>query len=107
MDVPNPLSSSFPQATSVEALSMLSQLQQHSHLEIIPQQKNPQIKANVDFSKNLSSSVSVVPQKKLVSEPLRQPNSDCMTLYDLPRGKSAKPVDKSANDSVEIITLDD
>ncbi|XP_046833228.1 uncharacterized protein LOC124430542 isoform X2 [Vespa crabro] len=104
MDVQNPLSNSFPQTTSAEALSMLSQLQQHSHLEIIPQQKS-QIKTNVDFSKNLSSSVSVVPQK--VSETLRQPNSDCMTLYDLPRGKSGKKVDKSANDSVEIITLDD
>ncbi|KAK2589329.1 hypothetical protein KPH14_007877 [Odynerus spinipes] len=103
MDVPSPLSHSFPQTTSAEALSMLSQLQQHSHLEIIPQQKN-QMKTNVDFSKNLSSSVSV--QQK-TSETLRQPNSECMTLYDLPRGKPSKKADKSANDNVEIITLDD
>lgn len=104
MDVPSSLSHSFPQTTSAEALSMLSQLQQHSHLEIILQQKN-QTKANVDFSKNLSTSVNVIQQKG--SETLRQPSSDCMALYDLPRGKSGKKADKLANDSVEIITLDD
>lgn len=110
---PNPLDissslSNFPQGSSAEALSMLSQLKQHSHLEIIPQQK-VQMKTNMEYPKNLSSGVSVVPQK--VSDSLRPSNADCMTIYDLPRGKSSnisnKKPEKSCNDSVEIITLDD
>lgn len=108
VDTSSSLSSSFPQGSSVEALSMLSQLKQHSHLEIIPQQK-VQIKPTMEYPKNLSSSVSVVPQK--ISDPLRPSNTDCMTIFDLPRGKSSsvssKKGEKPANDSVEIITLDD
>ncbi|XP_076631383.1 calcineurin-binding protein cabin-1 isoform X1 [Colletes latitarsis] len=105
IDTTSSLTSSFPQGSSVEALSMLSQLKQHSHLEIIPQQK-AQMKPTMEYPKNLSSGVSVVPQK--VSDPLRPSNTDCMTIFDLPRGKSSsvssKKGDKTANDSVEIIT---
>ncbi|XP_076277405.1 calcineurin-binding protein cabin-1 isoform X2 [Lasioglossum baleicum] len=109
VEISAPVPNSFSQASSVEALSMLSQLKQHSHLEIIPQQK-AQIKPSIDYSKNLSSGVSVVPQK--LSDPLRPTNVvDCITIYDLPRGKSSnlanKKVEKPVNDSVEIITLDD
>lgn len=112
VDVPVSLPTSFPQGGSVEALSMLSQLQQHSHLEIIPQQKAP-LKPSMDYSKNLSSSVSVMPQK-VSSETLRPSTAaECMPMYDMSRGKppanisSNKKPDKLANDSVEIITLDD
>ncbi|XP_072762606.1 calcineurin-binding protein cabin-1 isoform X3 [Anoplolepis gracilipes] len=113
MDVPSsalPSSTSFPQGSTVEALSMLSQLQQHSHLEIIPQQKPSQLKPSLDYSKNLSS-LSVVPQK-VTSEPSRPTPADCMPVYDISRGKpvnssNKKPQDKLVNDSVEIITLDD
>ncbi|XP_076237549.1 calcineurin-binding protein cabin-1 isoform X2 [Calliopsis andreniformis] len=107
MDISSSLPN-FPQGSSAEALSMLSQLKQHSHLEIIPQQK-PQMKTTMEYPKNLSSGVTVVPQK--MSDPLRPSNIDCITIYDLPRGKpnnipNKKP-EKSVNDSVEIITLDD
>nr|XP_012218304.1 PREDICTED: calcineurin-binding protein cabin-1-like isoform X4 [Linepithema humile] len=112
MDVPpSSLPATFPQGSTVEALSVLSQLQQHTHLEIIPQQKAP-LKPSMDYAKSLSSSVSVVPQK--VPETLRNPptTADCMSIYDISRGKPAnvpskKAPDKLANDSVEIITLDD
>ncbi|XP_029179074.1 calcineurin-binding protein cabin-1-like [Nylanderia fulva] len=115
MDVPSsslPSSSaSFPQGGTVEALSMLSQLQQHSHLEIIPQQKAPQLKPSLDYSKNLSS-LSVVPQKVTSETSRPSTTADCMPVYDIPRGKPAnisnkKTQDKLVNDSVEIITLDD
>jgi len=106
------LATSFPQNSSVDTFSMLSQLQQHSHLEIIPQQKAPQqLKPNIDYSKNLLSSVNVMPQK--VSETLRSSTAtECMPMYDISRGKSTnisnkKVQDKLVNDSVEIITLDD
>ncbi|XP_054016613.1 calcineurin-binding protein cabin-1-like isoform X2 [Hylaeus anthracinus] len=106
VDTSSSLSNSFPQGSSVEALSMLSQLKQHSHLEIIPQQK-AQAKPAMEFPKNLSSGVSVVPQKAL--DPLRPSNTECMTIYDLPRKSSTVSGKKGekANDSVEIITLDD
>lgn len=110
MEVPSSLPTSFSSGSSVEALSMLSQLQQHSHLEIIPQQKVP-LKPNIDYSKTLSSSVSVVPPK--VSETLRpSTTSDCMSMYDISRGKTAnvsnkKTQEKLLADNVEIITLDD
>ncbi|EZA58118.1 hypothetical protein X777_01889 [Ooceraea biroi] len=111
IDMPSSsLAASFPQSNSVEALSMLSQLQQHSHLEIIPQQKAP-LKPNIDYSKSLSSSVNVMPQK--VSETLRSSTAtECMPMYDMSRNKPAnipskKAQEKLANDSVEIITLDD
>lgn len=107
MDISNSLPNSYSQGNSVEAFSMLSQLKQHSHLEIIPQQKPQQIKSTLEYTKNLSSGVSVVSQK--VSESLRP--SDCSkTMYDLPRGKSSSVSSKKGekiNDSVEIITLDD
>lgn len=107
MDISNSLSNSYSQGNSVEAFSMLSQLKQHSHLEIIPQQKSQQMKSTLEYTKNLSSGVSVVSQK--VSESLRP--SDCSkTMYDLPRGKSSSISSKKGektNDSVEIITLDD
>lgn len=114
VDVPSSLPASFSQSSSVEALSMLSQLQQHSHLEIIPQQKVP-LKPSMDYApKGLSSSVTVMPQK-VSSEALRPSTAaDCMPIYDVPRGKppsanvSSKKTDKLAtSDSVEIITLDD
>ncbi|EFN67385.1 hypothetical protein EAG_00889, partial [Camponotus floridanus] len=115
MDVPSSSlssSTSFPQGSTVEALSMLSQLQQHSHLEIIPQQKSPQLKPSLDYSKSLSS-LSVVPQK-VISEKSATPSTtaDCLTVYDMPRAKPAnvsnkKTQDKLINESVEIITLDD
>jgi hypothetical protein len=104
------LATSFPQNSSVDTFSMLSQLQQHSHLEIIPQQK-AQLKPNIDYPKNLSSSVNIMPQK--VSETLRSSTAtECMPMYDISRGKSTnisnkKAQDKLINDSVEIITLDD
>lgn len=114
MDVPSsslPSSASFPQSSTVEALSMLSQLQQHSHLEIIPQQKPSQLKPSLDYSKNLSS-LSVVSQK--VNPETSRPSTiaDCMSVYDISRGKptnisNKKTQDKLINDSVEIITLDD
>lgn len=110
MEVPSSLPASFPSGSSVEALSMLSQLQQHSHLEIIPQQK-ASLKPSIDYSKTLSSSVSVVPPK--VSETLRpSTTADCMSMYDISRGKTAnvsnkKTQDKLLADNVEIITLDD
>lgn len=101
---PSSLPASFSQNSSVEAFSMLSQLQQHSHLEIIPQQKT--VKGNIDYSKNLPSSMM---QK--IPDSLRPPTSaECLPMYDVSRGKpvpSKKPQDKVANDSVEIITLDD
>lgn len=107
MEVPSSLSASFPPGSSVEALSMLSQLQQHSHLEIIPQQKAP-LKPSIDYSKTHSSSVSVVPPK--VPETLRS-SADCISMYDISRGKTAvsnkKTQDKLLADNVEIITLDD
>lgn len=107
MDISNSLPNSYSQGNSVEAFSMLSQLKQHSHLEIIPQQKPQQIKSTLEYTKNLSSGVSVVSQK--VSESLRP--SDCSkTMYDLSRGKSSSVSSKKGekiNDSVEIITLDD
>lgn len=114
MEVPSSLPASFPPGSSVEALSMLSQLQQHSHLEIIPQQKAPLKPPSIDYSKTLSSSVSVVPPK--VSETLRpSTTTDCMSMYDISRGKTAnvscvtskKTQDKLLADNVEIITLDD
>lgn len=110
MEMPSSLSTSFPPGSSVEALSMLSQLQQHSHLEIIPQQKAP-LKPSIDYSKTLSSSMSVVPPK--VSETLRPSTvTDCMSMYDISRGKTAnvsnkKTQEKLLADNVEIITLDD
>lgn len=109
MEVPSSLPASFSSGSSVEALSMLSQLQQHSHLEIIPQQKAP-LKPSIDFSKTLSSSVSVMPPK--VPETLRPSIADCMPMYDISRGKTAnvsnkKTQDKLLADNVEIITLDD
>lgn len=107
MDISASLPTSYSQGNSAEALSMLSQLKQHSHLEIIPQQKT-QMKPSMEYTKSLSSGVSMVPQK--VSESLRS-NTDCMTIYDLPRVKpsnvTGKKGEKAANDSVEIITLDD
>jgi len=109
MEVPSSLPASFSSGSSVEALSMLSQLQQHSHLEIIPQQKAP-LKPSIDYSKTLSSSVSAVPPK--VPETLRPSTADCMSMYDISRGKVAnvsnkKTQDKLLVDNVEIITLDD
>lgn len=112
VDVSSSLPASFSQGSSVEALSMLSQLKQHSHLEIIPQQKTS-LKPSMDYSKGLSSSVTVVPQKIPTSETLRpSTTAECMPMYDMPRGKppaniSAKKTDKLSHDSVEIITLDD
>ena len=107
MDISSSLPASYSQGNSVEAFSMLSQLKQHSHLEIIPQQKSQQMKSAMEYTKNLSSGMSVLPQK--VSESLR--SSDSKNIYDLPRGKSGsvsnKKGEKSTNDSVEIITLDD
>jgi len=109
IEVPSSLPASFSSGSSVEALSMLSQLQQHSHLEIIPQQKAP-LKSNIDY-KTLSSSVNVVPSK--VPETLRSSTTaDCISMYDLPRGKTTnvsnkKTQDKLLTDNVEIITLDD
>ena len=93
---------------TAETLSMLSQLQQHSHLEIIPQAKGGQKGNQMDFAKNLPVSLSVVPPQKISSE-IRPTSTDCMSVFELPRGKSgttAKKADK-AKDSVEIITLDD
>ncbi|XP_078044095.1 calcineurin-binding protein cabin-1 [Augochlora pura] len=110
VEISAPLPNSFTQtSSSVEALSMLSQLKQHSHLEIIPQQK-AQIKPTMDYTKNLSSGIGIVPQK--LADPIRSSNVvDCITIYDLPRGKSSnlanKKMEKPINDSVEIITLDD
>lgn len=114
MDVPSssvPSSASFPQSSTVETLSMLSQLQQHSHLEIIPQQKPSQLKPSLDYSKNLST-LSVVPQKVAAETSRPSTIADCMSAYDISRGKSTnisnkKTQDKLINDSVEIITLDD
>lgn len=110
IEVPGSLPASFSSSSSVEALSMLSQLQQHSHLEIIPQQKAP-LKSNIDY-KTLSSSVNVVPSK--VPETLRSSTTadNCISMYDLSRGKTAnvsnkKTQDKLLTDNVEIITLDD
>lgn len=108
MEVPSSLSASFPPGSSVEALSMLSQLQQHSHLEIIPQQK-ALLKPSIDYSKTLSSSMNVVPPK--ISETLR-PSTTTDSMYDISRGKTAnvsnkKTQEKLLADNVEIITLDD
>ncbi|KAL0106318.1 hypothetical protein PUN28_016205 [Cardiocondyla obscurior] len=110
IEVPSSLPTSFSTGSSVEALSMLSQLQQHSHLEIIPQQKPP-IKPSIDYSKTLSSSVCIVSPK--AAEPLRpSATADCMSMYDISRGKTTnvsnkKTQDKLLTDNVEIITLDD
>ncbi|XP_017876030.1 calcineurin-binding protein cabin-1-like [Ceratina calcarata] len=108
MDVPGSLPSSYSQSNS-EAFSMLSHLKQHSHLEIIPQQKAQQMKPTIDYAKTLSSGVSVVPQK--MTESLRPSSTECKPVYDLPRAKSSSVVgkknEKSMHDSVEIITLDD
>ncbi|XP_076756592.1 calcineurin-binding protein cabin-1 isoform X1 [Xylocopa sonorina] len=107
MDITSSLPNSYSQGNSVEAI--FSQLKQHSHLEIIPQQKPQQMKSAMDYAKNLSSGVSVITQKG--SESLRPSNAECKSIYDLQRGKSSnvssKKIEKSTNDSVEIITLDD
>lgn len=83
--------STFSQPGSVE--SMLCQLKQHSHLEIIPQQKNQ--KQNI-----------LPPQKNENSSPI-----DPITVHDVSRGKSgnvsSKKTEVTSNDRVEIITLDD
>lgn len=110
MEVPSALPASFSSGSSVEALSMLSQLQQHSHLEIIPQQKAP-LKPNLDFAKTLASSMNLGPPK--IPETMRpSTTADCMPMYDITRGKttnvsSKKTQDKPLADNVEIITLDD
>ena len=103
MDVP----SSLAQSKTAEAFSMLSQLQQHSHLEIIPQQKN-QTKT-LEFAKNLPSSLSVVPQG--MTETVK-PTGDSISVFELPRKTGIAPSSKrnekpAAKDNVEIITLDD
>ena len=69
MDISSSLPSSYSQGNSVEAFSMLSQLKQHSHLEIIPQQKPQQMKTAMEYAKNLSSGVSVIQQKCQNLEP--------------------------------------
>lgn len=110
----NPL---FP-SRAVEAMSVLSQLQQHSHLEIIPQHKNQTKSGGIDFPMNLPSSLSVTQQKvnPVEREPAnRMPVSDSMSVYELTRGKSintsssntSKKSEKLKKDGVEIITLDD
>lgn len=113
-DVASTMSNPLAQSHAVEAMSMLSQLQQHSHLEIIPQHKN-QPKSAMDFPMGLPSSLSVTQQKIPISEPLRPPTSDNMFVFELTRGKPppststnvAKKSEKLNRDGVEIITLDD
>lgn len=103
---PIEVASSLSQSNT-EALSMLSQLQHHSGIEIIPQQKGQ----TLDFPRNLPNlpaSLSVVPQG--LPESVKATND--VTLFELPRKQanvpSAKRNEKPApKDSVEIITLDD
>ncbi|XP_066593480.1 calcineurin-binding protein cabin-1-like [Prorops nasuta] len=96
-----PLQSTYPQNNSAEALSMLTQLQQHSHLEIIPQQKA--IKQN-EFGKNFNA-MTIVPQK--MSDSVRPSTSESIPISNLSRNKPNTNTPKFGNDSVEIITLDD
>lgn len=99
-------------SNTAETLSMLSQLQQHSHLEIIPQQKSHGKTGQAEYSKNMPVSLSVVPPQK-VTDSVRSANAECMSVYDMPsRAKSSgntskKQDNKHAKESVEIITLDD
>lgn len=87
-----------------ETLSALSQLQQHSSIEIIPQQKTQ----NLDFAKNLPKALSVLPQ--CMPESLK--SSGDLSVFEIPKKSgnttNNKRNDKPpANDGVEIITLDD
>ena len=100
---PMEVSSSLSQSNT-EALSMLSQLQHHSGIEIIPQQKSQ----TLDFPRNLPASLSVVPQ----SLPESVKTSNDISVFELPRKQgnvsSGKRNEKpAAKDNVEIITLDD
>lgn len=111
MEMSGAIQPSLPTPNSADTLSMLSQLQQHSHLEIIPQQKSLAKPNQIDYSKNLPLSLSIVPPQKIV-ENSRPTTSECMSVYELPRTKTnpnsnKKNESKHVKDSVEIITLDD
>lgn len=95
---------------AAETISMLSQLNKHRHLEIIPQQKN-QAKPTMEYGKSLAASLSVVPQN--ITEPQHSKAQDSYSVYEVNRNKPTNVPKKSstekvaAKDSVEIITLDD
>ncbi|XP_008547464.1 calcineurin-binding protein cabin-1 [Microplitis demolitor] len=97
---------SLSQSSTAETINMLTQLQQHSHLEIIPQAKTHS--KSTDYIKNPPLSLSVVPPK--AADNIRSTIADTVTMFDIPRGKtssSTSKADKHAKESVEIITLDD
>ncbi|KAF7992530.1 hypothetical protein HCN44_004874 [Aphidius gifuensis] len=100
-DLPTSSQNSVLQPSPSEALSMLSQLQQHSHLEIIPQAKT--YKSAVDYSTNVPSSSSVLPKKTVDN------TRSVVSPHDASRksNNSQKQIDKHVHDKVEIITLDD
>lgn len=106
MDIPGGMQNPIPSATNADTFSVLSQLQQQSHLEIIPQNKGAHSKT-MDFTKNLPLSLSVMSQKPI--ESIRPSGMDAIPVYDIPRkiNNPTKKVDKTPKDSVEIITLDD
>ncbi|XP_011308750.1 calcineurin-binding protein cabin-1 [Fopius arisanus] len=92
---------SIPGTSTAETYSVLNQLQQQSHLEIIPQGKHSK---NIDFGKNLPLPLGGIPQKEA-----RPAGTESMAVYEVPRraGNPAKKTEKSLKDNVEIITLDD
>lgn len=97
------MSGGHSSGSTSETYSMLSQLQQHSHLEIIPQKTHK----NIDFAKSIPHSLSAASKG---GEGGRSGGSDSVAVYEVPRkGSSAtsKKADKSLKDNVEIITLDD
>ncbi|XP_063980045.1 calcineurin-binding protein cabin-1-like isoform X2 [Diachasmimorpha longicaudata] len=97
LDMTGGIQSTIPASNTAETYSMLSQLKQHAHLEIIPQKGHSK---NIDFGKNLPLSLSVVPQKG--------PEAGRPVGMDSWKSSSAaKKGEKSLKDSVEIITLDD
>lgn len=103
IDMSAPMMKPLAAVSSAETLNMLSQLQQHSHLEIIPQSKSH--KQNVDYPKNPPPSLSVVPTKTM--DNLRTASTEGFLESSRKSNSSPKKIDKHPKDNVEIITLDD
>lgn len=98
-----PRQESSAMAKNRESMNALTQLQQHPHLEVFP---HKQQKPSVDFPKNLSPALTIVPQSILA-----EAHKGGAEIFEIPRKAStsgAKRVEKPpVKDSVEIITLDD
>ncbi|XP_044577498.1 calcineurin-binding protein cabin-1-like [Cotesia glomerata] len=108
MEITSSMPSSLAQASNAETISMLTQLQQQPHLEIIAQSQSKAHSKSTDFNKNPPLSFSVVPPK--TGDIIRTNIPDSVSIFGIPQGKtssSTSKADKNANENVEIITLDD